>query len=192
MPKKVLIVTNMYPSPEMPSFGTFVHDQVEALRAAGVELEVFFFNGRKNKLSYLTAFPRFWWHLLRHRYDLIHAHYVLAGVVARAQWGHRLVLTHHGGEALGHQPFQARLCRWLTPLCDETIHVTEEIRRAIGDDDGWVIPCGVDLDSFKPLPHDEARAATRPAADRPLASSRGTLATGEAICAGRGGDGPGT
>jgi len=166
---KVLVVTNMYPSPEMPSFGTFVHDQVEALRAAGVEVEVFFFNGRKSKLSYLAAFPRFWWHLLRHRYDLIHAHYVLAGIVARAQWGHRLVLTHHGGEALGMPPWQAPLCRWLTPLCDETIHVTEQIRRTLGDDDGWVIPCGVDLESFKPLPRDEARRQLGLPLDRPLA-----------------------
>ena len=165
---KVLIVTNMYPSPEMPSFGTFVHDQVEALRAAGVELDVFFFNGRKSKLNYLTAFPRFWWHLLRHRYDLIHAHYVLAGIVARAQWGHRLVLTHHGGETLGHQPFQAKLCRWLTPLCDATIHVTEQIRQTLGDDDGWVIPCGVDLDRFAPLPRDAARRQLGLPADRPL------------------------
>jgi teichuronic acid biosynthesis glycosyltransferase TuaC len=154
---KVLVVTNMYPTKERPSFGTFVKDQVAALRAAGVEIDVFFFNGRRSKAEYLMALPHLWWHLLRHRYDLIHAHYVLAGVIARAQIGHKVVLTHHGGEALGHQPFQAKLCRWLTPLCDESIHVSEQIRVALGDDDGWVIPCGVDLDRFTPLPRDEAR-----------------------------------
>lgn len=165
---RVLIVTNMYPTAEMPAFGTFVRDQVEALRALGVEADVFFFNGRKSRWSYLTAFPRFWRALRGGRYDLIHAHYVLAGIVARAQWGHRLVLTHHGGEALGQPRWQAPLCRALTPLCDETIHVTEQIRRALGDDDGWVIPCGVDLDSFAPAPRDEARAALGLPADKPL------------------------
>lgn len=165
---KVLIVTNMYPTKERPAFGTFVKDQVTALRAAGVDVDVFFFNGRRSKLEYATALPHLWWHLLRHRYDLIHAHYVLAGVIARAQWKHPVVLTHHGGEALGLQPHQARLCRWLTPLCDGAIHVTEQIRRVIGDDDGWVIPCGVDLDRFTPQPRDEARRQLGLPLNKPL------------------------
>lgn len=165
---RVMIVTNMYPTVEMPSFATFVHDQVEALRREGVEIEVFFFNGRKSKWNYLWAFPRFWWRLLRNRYDLIHAHYVLAGVVARAQWSHRLVLTHHGGEALGMPPWQGPICRLLSPLCDEVIHVTEEIRRAVRDDDGWVIPCGVDIDHFAPVPQAQARECLALPADQPL------------------------
>lgn len=165
---RVLIVTNMYPTPEMPAFGTFVQDQVEALRALGVEIDVFFFNGRKSKWNYLAAFPRLWRKLRRERYDLIHAHYVLAGIVARAQWANRVVLTHHGGEVLGQPRWQAPLCRLLTPLCDETIHVTEQIRRTLNDADGWVIPCGVDVTRFDPLPRDEARALIGLPRDRPL------------------------
>ncbi len=154
---RVLVVTNMYPSPAMPSFGTFVHDQVEALRAAGVEVDVLAFNGRESTWNYLWAFPRYWLALLRRHYDLVHAHYVLAGIVARAQWGRPLVLTHHGPEVLGQPRWQGPLCRFITPLCDEVIHVSEEVRRALRDDDGWVIPCGVDLDAFAPVPRDEAR-----------------------------------
>ena len=44
---RVLAVTNMYPTPEQPAFGTFVRDQVEALRQAGIEMDVLFINGRK-------------------------------------------------------------------------------------------------------------------------------------------------
>ena len=128
---KVLVVTNMYPSPTLPSFGTFVFDQVQALRATGVEIDVLAFNGRESKWRYLWAFPRYWWRLLRGRYDLVHAHYVLAGVVARAQWGHRVVLTHHGPEVLGQPRSHALLCKWITPLFDEVIHVTEEVRRTL-------------------------------------------------------------
>lgn len=154
---RVLVVTNMYPSDALPSFGTFVHDQVEALRELGVEVDVLAFNGRESKLHYLTAFPRYWWTLARNRYDLVHAHYVLAGIVARAQWGHKLVLTHHGPEVLGQPRWHAPLCKIITPLCDEVIHVTEEVRRVLRDNDGWVIPCGVDIDAFVPVARDDAR-----------------------------------
>lgn len=165
---KVLIVTNMYPSPALPSFGTFVYDQAQALRASGVEVDVLAFNGRESKWHYLWAFPRYWRALLRGGYDLVHAHYVLAGIVARAQWGRRLVLTHHGPEVLGQPRWQGPLCRLITPLCDEVIHVTEEVRRALRDEDGWVIPCGVDVDAFAPVPRAEARARLGLPADKRL------------------------
>ena len=155
---KVLVVTNLYPTAEMPAFGTFVYDQVRALRRAGAEVDVLLMNGKVSRWNYVWAFPRFWRRILIRRYDIIHAHYVLAGLVARAQWGHKLVLTHHGPEALGHPAWQTLMCRFLTPLCDEVIHVSEQIRRALDDEDGWVVPCGVDLDIFAPIPRDDARA----------------------------------
>ena len=165
---KVLVVTNMYPTAEWPAFGTFVHDQVEALRRAGAAVDVFFVNGRASALNYLWGQIRLWLHLRREQYDLIHAHYVLSGVLARAQWGCPVVLTHHGPELLGHPRWQTWLARLVTPLFDQTIYVSEEGRQALGDDDGWVVPCGVDLDAFGPIPREEARARVGLPADRPL------------------------
>jgi hypothetical protein len=41
---RVLVVTNLWPTPEAPARGGFVEDQVEALRAIdGVSVEVFSF-----------------------------------------------------------------------------------------------------------------------------------------------------
>lgn len=154
---KVLVVTNMYPTPDMPAFGTFVHDQVEALRREGATVDVFFVNGRESSLNYLWGFHRFWRFLRGKRYDLIHAHYVLSGVLARAQWGHKVVLTHHGPEVLGYPRWQAWLCRLVTPLFDGVIYVSEELRRTLNDRDGTVIPCGVNFDEIVPIPREEAR-----------------------------------
>ena len=41
---RALVVTNMYPTPARPALGSFVRDQVEALRRIdGVEVELFAF-----------------------------------------------------------------------------------------------------------------------------------------------------
>ena len=50
---KILVFTNMYPTEEFPFYGSFVHDEVVALRAAGLDVDVYFVNGRKNRASYL-------------------------------------------------------------------------------------------------------------------------------------------
>jgi teichuronic acid biosynthesis glycosyltransferase TuaC len=165
---KILVVTNMYPTPTMPAFGTFVYDQVRSLRRLGVEVDVFFVNGRANTSNYFWAFPRYWFLLRGRRYDLIHAHYVLAGIIARAQLSCPTVLTHHGPEVLGQPRWQGPLCRLVTPLFDEVIYVSEETRRKLNDEDGWVIPCGVDLGLFKPMPRDEARSRLRLPPTKPL------------------------
>ncbi len=73
---KILVLTNMYPTEEEPSFGTFIQVQVESLRKEGIDVDILFVNGRKSKLNYLWGIFRLWARLLTRRYDLIHAHYV--------------------------------------------------------------------------------------------------------------------
>lgn len=154
---RVLVVTNMYPTPDKPAFGTFVRDQVESLRALGVDVDVFFMDGKASRLNYLRAF----WGLRRwlgtHApYDLIHAHYVFSGLVALSQRRLPVVLTHHGIEVvLGWQGY---LCRWVTPRVDRVIATSGVVKRALGDEDAVVIPCGVDMARFAPMPQAEARA----------------------------------
>jgi len=99
---KVLAMTAMWPTPENPAFGSFVRSQVEALKYAGVEVEVLVLQGRPRKLNYLKAPFQ-----LRRRLaadptiDLVHAHYGLVGIVARTQFRVPLVVTYHGSDVLG-------------------------------------------------------------------------------------------
>ena len=152
---KVLVLTNMYPTLDMPTLGTFVRDQVKALRKEGVDVDVFFFNGRKNRLNYLWAIFRLWAWLLSHRYDLVHAHYVFSGIVARTQFLHPVVLTQHGPEVF--MTWERFPCRMITPLVDKVIVVSQEQKRKLGYKKAVVIPCGIDFDLFSPMPRDETR-----------------------------------
>lgn len=164
---KVLIVTGMYPTQDMPAFGTFVQEQVEALRKEGVEIDVFFVNGRKKKFNYLWAIFRLWAWLLTHRYDLIHAHYVFCGIIARTQFLYPIVLTHHGLEVFtGWQRFPSRI---ISRLVDKVILVSQEQKEKLGCTKAEIIPCGVDLDLFSPMPREEAqRRLNFPPSDKKL------------------------
>ena len=85
---KILCVTTNYPTPEYPIFGIFVKEQVESLRKEGIDCRVFYCDGKGRGLrQYITYIPKLWWHLLTHRYDVIHCHHALSAII--------LMLTLH-------------------------------------------------------------------------------------------------
>lgn len=145
---KVLVFTHMYPSPGNPEHGIFVQQQVASLQREGIEIDVLHVDTKKSKWLYPWSFVPLGKQVLTHDYDLVHAHYVFAGVVARSQFRYPVVLTHHGPEAFWG--WQAPLCRLMSRLVDKSIVVTEQIKDSIGLESSVVIPCGVDFDLFKP------------------------------------------
>jgi glycosyltransferase involved in cell wall biosynthesis len=145
----------MYPDEQNPDFGTFVHEQVEGLQKRGLNVDVLVVGGKRQKLSYIEGVRRFRQRIGEQRYDLIHAHYVFSGIVARLQAGHPLLVSFHGaGEMVG---WVGLLCRLLAPLADAVTVTSEEHKAQLGRKDARVIPCGVDLDLFVPMPKGEAR-----------------------------------
>lgn len=152
---KVLVLTNMYPHEANPVSGIFVHQQVESLRAKGIDIDVLFVNGPRNKLNYLWGIPRLWARLLTHHYDLIHAHYVYSGLIARMQVGCPVLVTYHSGEVF--KPKQLRLSRFINHWIDGIIAVSGWVKDRLQDERASIIPCGVDLNWFRPVPQDEAR-----------------------------------
>jgi glycosyltransferase involved in cell wall biosynthesis len=145
----------MYPDAENPDFGTFVQEQVEGLRATGLELQVLVVGGKRNKLSYVEGARRFRQRIGEQRYDLVHAHYVFSGIVARLQRSLPLVVSFHGAaEMVG---WVGLLCKVLAPLADAVTVTSLEHRAQLGRHDAHVIPCGVDLDLFVPMRKEVAR-----------------------------------
>jgi len=153
--RRVLVVTNMYPDAQNPDFGTFVQEQVEGLRMRGLDVDVLVVGGKRRKLSYIDGVQRFRRHLHQRQYDLIHAHYVFSGIVARLQRGCPLLVSFHGAaEMVG---WVGLLCKMLAPLADAVTVTSLEHKAQLGRKDAYVIPCGVDLDLFVPMPKEEAR-----------------------------------
>jgi glycosyltransferase involved in cell wall biosynthesis len=153
---RVLVVTNLWPTPERPAAGGFVRDQVEALRAIeDLEIELFTFPTGSR------AYPRAARELRRrHRggdFDVVHAHYGLAGWVARVLRGAPLVVTFHGTD-LAH-PVVGPLSRALARIVDLPAPVSASLARSgLPRFRGRlaVLPCGANLERCRPI---ERRAA---------------------------------
>jgi glycosyltransferase involved in cell wall biosynthesis len=153
---RALVITNMWPSPEDPSFGAFVADQVRALRALDdVEVDVFSFGPG----GYLKAIRDLHRAHDAHDYDVVHAHFGLTAIPAVTLRGAPLAITLHGTD-LRH-PRSGRVTRALLPLTDLPAAVSSglgaEIAGAGTTRRVAVLPCGVDLDRFKPMPRRVAR-----------------------------------
>ena len=152
---KVLAVTNMYPYENNPYYGIFVKEQLELLGEFGVEIDLLFINGKKTKLNYFKGLFQILHKVRKKKYDLLHAHYVFCGLLARFQFRCPIVLTHHGIEVL--RGYQSVLSRLISPLVEKVIVRSKEMRDKLGIDDASIIPAGIDLEMFKPMPKSLAR-----------------------------------
>lgn len=159
---RVLVVTNFMPDAGAPQRGRWVRDQVDEVRKRGVEADLFAFPPGRGE--YVPATRRLRALLRRERFDLVHAHYGLAGWVARLAGAKPLIVTFHGTDVRHH--LVGHLSRRLAWRCDLAAGVS---RALFEPEDGRpglpavpgsaVLPCGPDLERFEPLPRAEARQA---------------------------------
>jgi teichuronic acid biosynthesis glycosyltransferase TuaC len=166
----VLIATAIYPTAENPAFGSFVRTQAEALRKAGVDVDVLVLNGRFRKLIYPKGVFQ-----LRKRLSsgstrqLIHAHISLVGMVARTQFKLPIVVTYHGSDLLGEINERGKTTLFsrlavaagqvLAQSVDAVIVQNEEMAGKLKrKKDVYIIPCEIDVDVFQPYPREGARA----------------------------------
>jgi len=153
---RVVVVTNMYPSPSEPQFGIFVKDQVDDLRLLGIDVEVVFFDGRQSWTRYAQAARKIQRLVREERFDLVHAHYGLSGAVALGQRRVPVVTTFHGSDVSGAIRWQAWISR-LAARHSSPIFVSKEGARRLRRADAPVIPAGVDIELFRPVDRADAR-----------------------------------
>jgi glycosyltransferase involved in cell wall biosynthesis len=155
---RVLVVTNLWPTPEAPARGGFVKDQVEALRAIdGLTVEVFTFG--LGSREYVRAAAAIRSRYRNERFDVVHAHYGLCGWSALAARHAPHVVTFHGTD-LAHR-YVGPLSRALVPLLDLPAPVSAALARAglpHARPPVAVLPCGVNMDRFHRIDRAEARS----------------------------------
>ena len=155
---RVLIVTNMWPTPERAALGAFVRVHVAALRRRGdVDVEVFHFpTGLRNYLPAARALRR---RYRGERFDVVHAHYGLCAWPALLARLGPVAVTLHGGDLF--HPRARGVTRAALPL---TALVAAASRELASELDGAgerrrvaILPMGIDLERFRPIPRADAR-----------------------------------
>jgi glycosyltransferase involved in cell wall biosynthesis len=157
---RVLVVTNFEPDEKAPQRGRWVRDQVDEVRKRGIEVDLFSFPPGRGE--YVPATRRLRGLLRRERFDLVHAHYGLAGWVAKLAGAAPLLVTFHGTD-VRHPvvgPLSHRLA-WrvdLVAAVSRALYESEDGRPGLPPVPGSaVLPCGPDLTRFGPTSRAEAR-----------------------------------
>jgi glycosyltransferase involved in cell wall biosynthesis len=157
---RALVVTSMYPSPRAPARGSFVRDQVQALAAMPeVELELFAFDPG-GASPYARAFRDARRRYHRAQFDVVHAHFGLTAWPALAVRGAPHALTLHGTDLV--HPRSRAITLTALPLQALVAPVSEPLARLVPPrlvrGRLEVLPCGVDVERFRPIDRATARA----------------------------------
>ena len=157
---RVLLVTAMYPHHERPGSGAFVMHQVEQLRALGHHVDVVHVKGYVSRWNYVRGAVEVLRATWLGRYDVVHVHYGLTGLCALIRWRTPVVVTLHGSDVLQGR-FQRLVSKIVATTSDAVVVVSQALANRCG---GTIIPCGVDLEQFRPVDRLHARRSLRLAA----------------------------
>jgi glycosyltransferase involved in cell wall biosynthesis len=165
---KILAVTNMYPTAERPGSGVFIEQQVKSLLSRGMDVRVLFVDRRSQGPSvYYRIGPMLQRELAEFVPDLVHMMYggVMADRVTKQRGIPPTVVTFHGSDLLGENlsgPLR-KLISHYGVYCSRKaarrakgiIVVARHLMKALGEgveeSKVQVIPCGIDLDRFRPI-----------------------------------------
>ncbi|NDV46038.1 glycosyltransferase [Paludibacter sp. 221] len=148
---RILIVAS-YNSGE---FSAFVIEQTKELEKLGVEIDFYgkigngykgYLRNRKQLIQKVKVFQP----------DIIHAHYGLSGLLANLQRKVPVVTTYHGSDINNDSIFRfSKIAIYLSAF---NIFVSEKNRQKTKlNKNQVVIPCGVDVELFKPIEKKIAR-----------------------------------
>jgi teichuronic acid biosynthesis glycosyltransferase TuaC len=142
---RILVVTNLYPTPKRPFICSFVKEQVESMREhfPDLTIDVHIIEGERPRWPYLREMLLLPSVVKKGRYDIVHAHFgltLVSTIFVRAP----VVVTFHGSDLLVNPT--KHVSRLLAPMASKVIVVSQKLKDSLGY--GQVIPCGIDVKKF--------------------------------------------
>jgi teichuronic acid biosynthesis glycosyltransferase TuaC len=158
---RVLVVSNMLPDAAHPERGRFVRDQVASLRRLpGLEVELYEFPPGASALLRAARELRRRYRGREERLDVVHAHFGLTAWPALAVRARVRALTVHGTDV--RHPRTRLATRAILPrmglVAAPTPELASELPGRAARRRAQVLPCGVDMERFHPIPRTAARA----------------------------------
>ncbi len=153
---KVLQITTNYPNKDNPVFGIFMKEQVESLEQFGVHNTIFFSNGsiaksgrRYSGMSiHLRSSAKLFLHLLTHKYDIIHCHSAISGLILFMSGGaffNKCIISYQNDPSMGTD---GRFFKFLYPFFNKIIVKKET--SYIKSNKVVYLPNGCNSNIFKP------------------------------------------
>jgi teichuronic acid biosynthesis glycosyltransferase TuaC len=132
---------------------SFITEQVEALVKLGIEVDYFHIR-QKGIVGYLRNYLPMRQKLKKKRYDLVHAHYGLSGLLATLQRRVPVIVTYHGSDINNrYHRFFSKIAMLLARF---NIFVHANIRGNCKPSQSAIIPCGIDMGQFYPVSRGQA------------------------------------
>jgi len=165
---RILVITNMYPTPLALGLGTFVEQQVESLRQIGLKMDVLFLDRVREGMGvYLGLRRRLRARVQSFQPHIVHVMYggIMADLATKMIRDRPTVVTFHGTDLLGEQlsgfvrnsiaGYGVRAswnsARRATGILVVAKHLQDALPSDVDRLKVRIIPCGIDLARFKPL-----------------------------------------
>jgi len=170
----ILAVTNIYPAAHAPASGTFVKMQIEGLQRIGLNVDVMYVDRvRKGMAVYVGLGRQARRKVAELSPDLVHVMYggVMADQVTRAVFDRPTVVTFQGSDLLGEHSsgFLRKLvsaygvraswnaARRAHGIVTVSKALRDSLPKYVDRSKVRIIPCGIDLDLFRPLDRNACR-----------------------------------
>jgi teichuronic acid biosynthesis glycosyltransferase TuaC len=171
---RILAVTNMYPTRHTPASGVFIEQLIKGLKQIGLEVDLIFVDRTQRGMSVYLGLRRHLRAKIAHfRPDVVHVMYggVMADQVTQAVYNSPTVVTFHGSDLLGEHLSGSirkllasygvwaswRAARRANGIVVVSKILQDTLPKDVDRSKTRIIPCGIDLERFKPLNRDVCR-----------------------------------
>lgn len=158
---KVLVIWSSKTGRVVP----FVKEQIDSLNKLGVNCILLIIKGG-GIIGYFKSYFKILIEVFKQKPDIIHAHFGLVGFICGFLPFRPVITTFHGSDIMNVKT--RRISKVAAFLSSASIFVSDTLKQKAKKKKGHVIPCGVDIDFFKPLDKIESRDKMKLNRDNPL------------------------